>query len=419
MLKTIEDISATKKRLRIEIPAETIENEIRDSIEKLKRKTTIPGFRPGKAPIDLIEKRFGKEVEADVLDRVIPRGYVDALKEANITPVTEPVVEEKIDFKRHQPISLTLTVEIMPKIENLHYEKIKVRDIPVAVSDSDIESVLKRQQEEKATYEPSDDPVEMNDLIVFDYSIPETGVEAKDQIVKVGDDKYSEDFTREIIGKKKGEEFVVEASFPGDHPSEKLAGKKLLMNAAMKDVKKVNLPEIDDELARDIGFENLDALKKHISEEILKAKEQEVSKIQKAEIIKKLVEAHTFDVPASLVESEATLLASSSLANKRQEADAGDKGLEALKEELRLSAVRNVKASLLIQTIGKEQGVSVTDDEVRNAILSLSQRLSVSPEKIMKFYISRDGSLEGLKNSLFEDKVLDLLLSKAELEKGE
>src|SRR5512135_1926550 len=134
MIKTVEDIGATKKRLKIEIPAEVIEKEIRDSIEKLRRKTTIPGFRTGKAPIDLIEKRFGKEIESDVLERVIPQGYIEALREANITPVANPVLEEKSDFKRRQPISMTLTVEVMPHIENLNYEDIPLKDIPVAVS---------------------------------------------------------------------------------------------------------------------------------------------------------------------------------------------------------------------------------------------------------------------------------------------
>jgi trigger factor len=419
MIKTVEDISATKKRLRIEIPADMIEQEIRDSLEKLKRKTTIPGFRTGKAPIDLIEKRFGKEVESDVLERIIPQGYVDALREANIIPVANPVLEEKSDFKRRQPISMTLTVEVMPNIENLKYEEIPLKDIPVAVSDSDVESVLKRQQEEKATYEPSEGPVEMNDLIVVDYSSPGDGVEAKDQIVKVGGSMFPEEFTQKLVGRGKGEELSVEATFPEDHPLENLAGKHLTMKVIIKDIKKVNLPAVDDELAKDTGFQNLDEMRKRIGEEIEKAKRNEVAKIQKAEIIRNLVESHEFDIPESLVERETEMLTSAALSHRPEGAEPTEHELDALKQEVRPNAVRNVKASLLIETIGKAQGVSVAEDEVKRAIISLAQRLSVSPEQIMKFYISRDGSLEGLKGSLFEEKVLDLILSKAKLEKGE
>ncbi len=418
MLRAVEDISTTKKRLTIEIPADDIEKEFRDAFEKLRSKTTLPGFRTGRAPMELIEKKFGRQVEQDILDRVIPRGYVDALKEADLTPVANPEMEEKFDFRRHQPLSLTLTVEVMPRIANLQYENIKVKDIPVAVSEGDIESVLKRQQEEKATYEPSDGPVGMSDLVALDYAARDEDIEAKDQVFKVGGSMFPEEFSRELVGKRKGEEFVVEVTFPEDHPSSKLAGKKAAMNVVVKDIKKVHLPQIDDELAKDIGFENLEVMKKRINEEIEKAKKNEVVKIQKAEILRKLIESHEFDVPESLVENEAAALASTVMANKGREQGNG-KDLDALKQEMRPNAVKNVKASLLIETIGKAQGVSVSEDEIKKAVLSISQRLSVSPENIMKFYISRDGSLEGLKNTLFEDKVLDLILSKAVVEKGE
>lgn len=418
MLRAIEDISTTKKRLTIEIPADDIENEIRDAFEKLRDRTTLPGFRTGRAPMELIEKKFGRQVEREVLDRVIPRGYVDALKEADLTPVANPEMEEKVDFRRHQALSLTLTVEVIPKIDNLQYENIKVKDIPVTVTEEDVESVLRRQQEEKATYEPSDGPVGMSDLVALDYAAREEGIEAKDQVFKVGGSMFPAEFSQELLGKRKGEEFISEVTFPEDHPSSKLAGKKAAMKVAVKDIKKVHLPQIDDELAKDIGFENLEVMKKRINEEIEKAKKNEVVKIQKAEILRKLIESHEFDVPESLVENEAVELASTVMANKGQEQGNG-KDLDALKQEMRPNAVKNVKASLLIETIGKAQGVSVSEDEIKKAVLSISQRLSVSPENIMKFYISRDGSLDGLKNTLFEDKVLDLILSKAVVEKGE
>jgi trigger factor len=184
----------------------------------------------------------------------------------------------------------------------------------------------------------------------------------------------------------------------------------------VKDIKKVHLPQVDDELAKDSGFENLGEMKKRIGEEIEKAKKNEVAKIQKAEILRKLIESHEFDVPESLVETETAVLASTVMANKGQETE---KDPDTLKQELKPNAVRNVKASLLVETIGKAQGVLVSEEEIKGAIVSLSQRLSASPESIMKFYISRDGSLEGLKNAIFEDKVLDLILSKAVVEKGE
>jgi trigger factor len=181
----------------------------------------------------------------------------------------------------------------------------------------------------------------------------------------------------------------------------------------------VNLPPIDDELAKDIGFKSLDEMRTRIGEEVEKAKRNEVVKIQKAEIIRNLVESHEFDIPESLLERETEMLASAALSHRPEGAEPTEPELDALRQEVRPNAVRNVKASLLIETIGKAQGVSVSEDEVKRAIISLAQRFSVSPEQLMKFYISKDGSLEGLKGSLFEEKVLDFILSKAKREKGD
>jgi trigger factor len=129
LLKTVENISTTKKRLKIEIASDMIESEIKDSLEKVRQRAKIPGFRPGKAPLSLIEKRFGKEIEAEVLEKVIPEKYNAALREASLSPVGMPELEEKFEFKRNTPLNLSFIIEVLPKIENLDYENIKVRDI--------------------------------------------------------------------------------------------------------------------------------------------------------------------------------------------------------------------------------------------------------------------------------------------------
>ncbi|MFN3395278.1 MAG: trigger factor [Thermodesulfovibrionales bacterium] len=415
MLKAIEEISSTKKRLTIEIPAETIEKEITDSLESLRKTTHIPGFRTGKAPMSLIEKRFGKKVEDEVLGKVISRAYVDALNEADLTPVTDPIVEEQTEFKRQSPFLITMLIETLPKI-NLNYEGIKVKDIPVSVTDEDVESVLKGLQEDRATYEPSDEPVAENDLILCDYSIEEAGIEKKDQVYKIGGPLFPEDVVKNLIGKGKGSELVMETTFPETYPYKELAGKKVEMKLTIKDVKKGNLPQLDDEFAKDIGFNSLEELKDHLRQEVLRLKNSEVARIQKAEIINKLLETHEFDIPETLLDEEIAMLASS---YKNKAENRPDEDSKRLNEEVRAEAVRNLKTTLLLSLIGKKEDVRVSEDDMKNAIIAMARRFSVSPENIMKFYISRDGSLDRLKDSIFEEKVLDLLLNKASVEKGE
>lgn len=420
MLKTVEDLSKTKKRLRIEIPADSIEREIQESLEKVRLQSRLPGFRPGKTPMDLIEKKFGKKVEAEVLEKVLPRVYMAALREANISPVTNPVLDEEINFTRRQPVSMSLTVEIMPEIANLNYDQLKVKDIPVTVDETDVKSVLDRLRDERAAYEPSGEPAGPDDMVVIDYSTVEGDFEAKDFMVKVGENMFPADFSKKLIGKNKGEKFGVETVFPANHMNRKLAGRKVKLNVTVSDIKKKNSPGLDDEFAKDIKFENLEALKKHIRDSVLQSKELEAAKIHKAELLKKLIASCDFEAPASLVDrelenliSKATIITSGSASGSGEERDG-----ESFKPELKDEAVRNVKAALLIETIGKKENVAVSEEDLKTAIISMSQNFSISPDELMKFYLSKDGSLQRLKNSIFEDKVMDLLLSKAVKEKG-
>lgn len=443
MLKSVEDITPTKKRLRIEIPSDVIEKEIGNSLEKLRQKTKIPGFRPGRAPINLIEKRFGKEVEAEVLERVIPEYYNKALKEAELMPVTAPVFNERADFKRNNPLNLLLTVEVMPEIENLNYENIKVKDITVVVDENEIEGYLKKLQEEKAIYEVAEKEIGMDDLVTFDYVDCEiVGGEntpsVKEQILKMGNEIFPQGIIEKAIGKKKGEVMEFTTTFNENFKSKELAGKTVNMKVMIKEVKEKILPAIDDDLAKDLGSENISALKERIKENIYKAKKEWAVNVQKAELLKKIIESHNFEVPETLFRNELeSLMMEESMSDARykptplsgarpgnQESGirnqaSGESMPEDLQSKLREKALRNVQASIILDVIGQKEGIMVTDDEVKEQIRSIAQRLRAAPEAVMNLYISKDGSLEGLRHSIYEDKVMDMLLSKAVFEKGE
>ncbi|OHE59777.1 MAG: trigger factor [Thermodesulfovibrio sp. RBG_19FT_COMBO_42_12] len=440
MLKSVEDIDTTKKRLRIEIPSDVIEKEIGNSLEKVRQKAKIPGFRPGRAPINLIERRFGKEVEAEVLDKIIPEYYSKALKEAELMPVTTPVFDEKIDFKRNNPINLSLTVEVMPKIENLSYENIKVEDIPVSVDDAEVEDYLKKLQGEKAIYEVSEKEIDTDDLVSFEYvdakiAGEENAAALKEQISKMGNEILPPDIMEKMIGKKKDDIVEFTTTFNGDCKSKELAGKTIDMKVAIKEIKKKNLPEIDDEFAKDLGFENIPEMKEKIKEKIFAVKKEHIVRIQKAIIVNKILEAHSFEAPETLVRRELESLMmheslsqreakeTTSIAGSPEEekvvASRSQEDLEKLQTELKDKALKNVQASLIIDAIGQKEGITVTDDEVNERISLVAQKLSATPEAVKNFYHYKEGSLEGLRHSIYEDKVMDMLLSKAVIEKGE
>jgi trigger factor len=433
LLKSVEDIKATKKRLRIEIPADVIEKEISDSLEKLKHKAKIPGFRSGMAPINLIEKRFGKEVEAEVLDKVIPEYYSKALKEAELIPVTMPVFDEEIDFKRNNPLNLSFTIEVMPKIENLNYENIKIKDIPAVVDEAEIDAYLKRLQEEKVIYEVAEKEVELDDLVTFEYSDckiigEENPPSIKEEVLKIGNEIFPPDIMERVMGKKKDDIVEFTTTFNEVCKSKVLAGKTADMKFVIKEIKKKNLPAIDDEFAKDVGFENISEMRENVKEKIYAAKNEHIKRIQKAEIVSKIIESHNFEVPDVLASKEMeSLMMQESLSQKEPKETISEmkspeqekKDFENLHADMGNRAVRNVQASIIVDAIGRKEGITVSDDELKDRVSLIAQRLSATPEAVMNFYKYKEGSLEGLKHSIFEDKVMDLLLSKAVIEKGE
>jgi trigger factor len=446
LFQAVEDISSTKKRIRLEIPSDLIEKEIKDYLERLRQQTRIPGFRPGKAPIHLIEKRFGKGVEAEVLEKVIPEFFAKALKEADLKPVTMPVLDEKLEYKRNNPLNLSLTIEVMPKIENLDYSGLKRSDVPVTVEDSEIEDYLKRLQEHKALLEVAEKEIEKNDLVTFDYVDCEIEGEKinpslKEKVLKMGKEILPMDIEEKLIGKKKGETVEFTNTLDEVFVIKELAGKTVKMRILIREVKQKILPAIDDEFAKDLGFENLPELKEKIKESIYKNKNDHAAKIQKAEVLRQLIESNNFEVPETMLMNELQALmimsgtsgaseemkgeenmqGESSIVNLTpNENNQGQKGaVEDQASELREKALRNVRASIIIDAIGQREGVVVTEDEIKDRVNFIADRVSSKSEDIMKLYSSKNGSLEDLKHIIYQEKVLDILLSKATVEKGE
>ncbi|HXW69387.1 MAG TPA: trigger factor, partial [Dissulfurispiraceae bacterium] len=411
LLKALEDISSTKKRLKIEIPAGPIEAEIKKGLIDAQKKAKFPGFRPGKAPMSLVEKKFSKDVEAEVLEKIVSEFYFQAVREAGIKPVSRPSLEGSLDFRRNSDLSMTMTVEVMPKIENLTYENITVRGVPVEITDEEINTVMGNLADERATYEASDSPIQTGDLVTIDYTVREDQGSVKDVVLKVGSGSYPKEFFDGLQGLRKDEEVEIEAAFPEDMQSP-YAGKKHTFIIRVREVKKKMLPALDDEFAKDIGLENLEQVKEKVRENLLNARNSQAEKTMQREILDKLVDAHMFEIPESMLNHELTGIISEMRASGKD-----DRSDEALRQAFRPGAEKSVKANLLMDMIGEKEGTTVSEDEVRDEIAAMARRFNITPENVIKYYVTKDGSLEGIRHSLFVRKVLALLLARAKIEK--
>jgi len=422
----VEDISSTKKRLKIEIPADILEKEFTGSLDNVRQRARIPGFRPGKAPISMIEKRFGDDIKSELLEKLIPTYYAEAVKEADLAPVSMPKIETNIDLKRNEPLVFSLTVEVRPKIGDLNYSGITVTGVAASVDDKEVDDTLKGLQNDRAMFEAIDREIREDDLLIIDYvKLDPSGEKEiaaeKDKVINLGNRLTPRGILDSLIGKKKGD--IVEVILP------EIVGKELKedsdkgdrLRITIKEVKEKKLPEIDDEFAKDFGNDSLDALKEKIKEGILTAKQENAKKQQKAKIIDTLTEGHAFDVPESLAEAELEHLIKNELHadNSIPQTEAAPEKADAvLAEKLRPKAVKNVKATLILDEIAEKEKIIVSEAEVKDRISLIAKQFQSTPDAIVNLFMTRDGSLENLRHNIREEKVLDFLLTCAEITKG-
>jgi len=424
---TVEDISTTKKRLKIEIPADILEKEYSASLNKIRQRARIPGFRQGKTPTSIIEKRFGDEIKSEMLEKLVPTYYAQAVKDADLSPVTMPKIEEGLDFKRNEPLSFSLTVEVRPKIDNLNYTGITVEDIEVSVDDGEIEDTVKGLQNDRAMFEAVDREIGEDDLLVIDYvKLDPSGEKelttAKDQVMNLGNKLTPRGIFDAVLGKKKGD--AVELTLPevdiNEQKEVEEKGNKLRIT--IKEVKEKKLPDLDDEFAKDFGHDSLSTLKEKIREGILAAKQGNAKKQQKSRIVDALVNDHSFDVPESLTQAELEhLIMNEKTADKPAQhgTDAApDKTDEELAAVLRPKAMKNVKATIILEEIAEKENISVSETEMKDRIAMIAKQLQTTPDAIVNLFMTRDGSLDNLRHNIREEKVLDFLLSRAEITKG-
>lgn len=433
MNTAVEDISSTKKRLKIEIPTDIIEKEYIMGLDNVRKRAKIPGFRPGNAPITMIEKKFGNDIKADIIDRLVPEYYSKALKEADLVPVTLPKFESSLDINRNEPLSFSLTVEVRPGIPELNYTGLKAEDIAVQVETKEIDETISGLQEERAMFEVVDREIKENDVIIIDFvKLDPTGQKelssGKDQVMNLGTNIAPMGILDEIVGRKKGD--IVEISLPEfeQDQSRETADKGNRIRITIKEVKEKILPAIDDEFAKDFGHDSLESLREGVSEGILKAKKDGAAKQQKQKLLDIIVGSHEFDVPESILERELEQLVINEKYSAKQsgnlmkkETDEKDSGIDVgeMAEKLRPKAISNSKAAIILDMIADKEGINVSEEEVKSKVSLLARHLQATPDAVVNLFVTRDGSLENFKKTIRDEKALDLILAKAEITKGE
>lgn len=421
MKSTIEDISTVKKKLHIQVAPDAIAQEMVRAVADVAKKAKIHGFRPGKAPKAVVERHYATEIQSEVMNKLLSDSFLRAVSEHKLSPVEAPNITNISPLEKNAPLNFTAVVEVRPNIELGTYDGIEVKENDLAVTDEELNQTLDRLREMYAQLEVVEgrtlakDHTAIIDFEGFRDGKPIEGAKAADHILAIGSGNLVPGFEEQLIGMKKGETKEIQVTFPADYANKEIAGKDARFTVTLKEVKKKVLPELNDEFAKDIGGNtSVDDLKARIKEDIEARKRDERGSAQREDLMTKLVDAHAFDVPQSMVEHELRAMARSQATRMaRQGMDVKSFDMKKFMDKNRDMAVRRVKGILLLEEIAEKENISVPDQEVSASITAMAKGTGQTADAVRKYYESQDGGLDNLRASLVQEKTLGLLLSRA------
>jgi len=421
MKSVVEDIGTLKKKLSIEVPAASVDKEMSRAIAEVSKTAKIPGFRPGKAPKAIVEKHYGDEVRSEVMNRLVSEAYLRTLEEHKLNPVDVPQISDVSPLAKGTPLNFIATVEVRPDIELGPYDGIEVKEHSLAVTDEEMAQTLDRLRDMYAQLEVVEGrPLDKTDTAVIDFEGFEngnaiSGAKAADYMLSLGSNSLIPGFEDQLVGMNKGETRKIKVTFPADYSSPALAGKEADFTVSLKEIKKKVLPELNDDFAKDIGGDkSLDELKAGIKKDLEARKLNEMNTDQREELLSKLIDSHTFEVPSGMVERELkSMMRKQASRMARQGADVKTFDPAKFLEEHKTLAEQRIKGVLILDTIADKEKVEVNDAEVSSAMAAMARQSNQTVDAIKKYYDSVDGGTDNLRSSLVQEKTLSLLLSRA------
>jgi trigger factor len=416
-----------KRELELEIPAENVHKATEKIARDLARVARVPGFRPGKAPVTLIRRRFAEDIQGEVLQSLVPEFLEQALSEKKMVPVTQPQVDQ-VNFNEGGPLKFRATFEVLPEFELHDYKNPEIQIEETEVGDAQVDGALEEMRERAATFVPVESrPIQDGDFAVLKLIGTSSGggdaIQASDALCHVGAEETLPSFTENLRGAAVGETRRFEARYPDDYPDPKLAGKSYNYAVEVRAIKEKHLPELNDEFAKDVGAEaggmkTLAELRAKVRERLEAAHGQQQAAHAREKILEKLVKGHDFPVPQALVEHQIDMRlerAVRSLAAQGVDPRAVDVDWVSLRRRQRDRALDDVKAELLLDRIATAENIEATDEELDQEIARLAERGGESATA-MRARLTKQGALDRIKSKLRSDKTVEWLYRTARIQ---
>lgn len=412
--------------LSVQIPADLVRAQVDKAYVNLGKKAHVKGFRPGKAPRDVLSRLFGPQVANDVANAIVNDTLPRVLTEKNLTPVNQPAVEagEAIDPKK--AFSYKARFEVQPEIEDVKYEAFALHRPKVEVPDSAVDEQLEQLRQRNAalkTPEPAR-PAQKGDVATIDFSLSVDGKEVKDGggqgvQIELGSGQALAEIDAALTGKSAGDAVTAEHTFPAEHPREDFRGKKGVFHITVADLKERVPPALDDEFAKDLGFDTLIELRADVHTKLEKAAKDRSETVIAEQIVAKLNEENPCEVPPSLVEQQCRIMEQEVVMTARRAGQRFTKEqAETLHGAILADAERKVRAGLLMAAIAKKNEFKVTEEDLEKGMQELAAETGKNVAKLRVEYREKS-KRDILIGMILEDKILNFIESKAQITEGE
>lgn len=409
-----------RKELDLEIPADEVSKATEKVAKDFAKIARVPGFRPGKAPIALIKKRFATDIKGEVLQTLVPEHVEKAVAEQKLTPISQPQVD-KLEYNEGQPLKFRASFEVLPEFSLGEYKNLEIEMPEMNVTDESVANTLAEMQQRAATFAPVEGrPVQNDDFVQVKLAgTPEGGGEplnAESVLCHVGAEETMEPFNENLRGANVGDHKDFDVEYPADYPDAKLAGKKFHYSVDVLGIKTKKLPELNDEFAKDVSdTTSLDELKKKVHDGLEHERDHRQKELQREKIIAELVKLHDFPVPESLVEHQMDVRLERvvrSLAQQGVDPRAVNVDWVSLRKRQEERARDDVKAELVIDRIASEEKIDVTEEELQHELEHMASHSGDSAEAL-RARLTKQGALDRMKAKLRSDKTVDWLAQSA------
>lgn len=412
---------STLAQYSVSIPAKTISSNVDSKLSEYGEKADIPGFRKGKAPKSVLQKKFGENAFGEVVNNQIQNSVEKIVKDNSIRAAIQPTIDVKT-ADADKDLEFSIEFVLMPQIEMMDLSKIKIETIKANVSDKEVDEALVGLAKDFRDSKKVDREAKKGDLVVIDFlgkvdDVAFEGGAGNDHNLELGSNSFIPGFEDQLIGAKAGDSKDVSVKFPDEYQAPNLAGKDAVFECKVKEVKEFVETKVDDEMAKKVGLKDLAELKENVKKQLSSKFDGSTRNLVKKDLMSQLDAGHKFDVPSIIVEQEFDEIWKSVKQSKEEgklEDEDANKSDKELEKEYKEIALRRVRLGLLLTEIASELKVEVTQDDINRAVMSEAQRYPDQEMQVFEYYQKNPQVLEQLRAPILEEKVIDMILEKAD-----